>query len=533
MAIYRCGLCSHDYDESAEGVPFADLSDDWTCPVCGSEGDVFSPVSKSAAAETTPGGSDTTLQVYRCGLCSHEYDEAVEAVRFEELPGDWVCPLCGSPKSEFSPVEGRETAVEATPVAAATAGEVSSEYLAEWHRPADEVETHMADIHQMATTGHEVIEPMRTRVPSFSWNEILIKGAQLSRLPLNRSQPVSTRTVLGPSAAHPLVVETPLLITHMSYGALSREAKIALARGSAVVHAGMCSGEGGILPESIDGAHAYIFEYVPNKYSVTDEYLQRVDAVEIKFGQSAKPGMGGHLPGNKVTEEIARIRGFRQGVDIISPSHFPDIRDATSLRRVVDELRTRTEGKPVGVKFAAGDIEGDLAVALEAGIDFITIDGRAGATGAAPKFVKLATSVPTIFALSRARRFLDANGAGHVSLIITGGFRISADFAKALALGADAIALGSAAMMALGCQQYRICNTGRCPVGIATQDPALRARFDIDKSAARVANFLRVSTEELQDFARLTGHERVKDLCVTDLCTTNSEISGHTPVEHV
>jgi glutamate synthase domain-containing protein 2 len=174
-----------------------------------------------------------------------------------------------------------------------------------------------------------------------------------------------------------------------------------------------------------------------------------------------------------------------------------------------------------------------MEVALYAEPDFITIDGRAGATGAAPKFVKGSASVPTLFALHRARRFLDEKGASHISLMITGGLRISPDFAKALALGADAVAIGTSALMACGCQQYRMCGTGKCPMGITTQDPELRARFDIEKSTKRLENFLRVSTEELKDFSRLTGNDDVHKLSTRDLCTTNSEISNHTDIEHV
>jgi glutamate synthase domain-containing protein 2 len=227
------------------------------------------------------------------------------------------------------------------------------------------------------------------------------------------------------------------------------------------------------------------------------------------------------------------IRGSREGQDITSPSRFPDIRTREDLKRTVDSLRHRTGGKPVGIKLAAGQIEADMEIALFAGVDFITMDGRAGGTGAAPKVVKGAASVPTLFALARARRFLDARGADTVSLIITGGLRVSSDFAKALAMGADAVALGTALMMAMGCQQYRVCDTGKCPVGIATQDPALRARLNVETSAARVANFFQVSTEELRDFARLTGNHDLHDLAPADLCTTNSEISNHAGVEHV
>ncbi|MCP4118431.1 MAG: glutamate synthase [Desulfobacteraceae bacterium] len=530
MKAWQCGLCSHLFDEANEPVRWDDLSRDWVCPVCGSPRTSFIAVKDLKPPVPLPGEPDELAPaVYECGLCSHRYDEAKEGVPWEALPDDWTCPVCGSGKESFT----RVSAPSRAPVPPPVLPTVGEEYLAEWRRGEDDLETHMADIHRTAITGRSIIEPMRTRVPAFSWNEILIKGAQLARLPLNKCQPVSTRTVIGPGAAVPLEIDTPVIVTHMSFGALSREAKLALARGSARARTAMGSGEGGILPESLAASHKYIFEYVPNKYSVTDEYLARVDAVEIKIGQSAKPGMGGHLPGHKVTREIAMIRGFREGRDIISPSRFPDIRTREDLKRTVESLRERTFGKPVGIKLAAGHIEDDMDFALFAGVDFITMDGRAGGTGAAPKVVKGAASVPSIFALARARRVLDARGADHVSLIITGGLRVSSDFAKALAMGADAVAVGTALMMAVGCQQYRVCDTGKCPVGIATQDPALRARLNVGTSAARVANFFKVSTEELRDFARLSGNNDVHDLSPADLCTTNSEISNHAGIEHV
>lgn len=470
------------------------------------------------------------MAAWKCTFCSYVYDDENKGTRkWDNLPAEWVCPVCGSGKDSFTLVAPALPAAATTP-ALTTVGE---DYLAEWRRPTDDFETHMADIHRIAVTGHSVVEPMRTHMSTISWDEILIKGAQLAKLPLNNSQPVSTQTIIGPGAAVPLVIESPIMVAHMSFGALSREAKLALAKGSAQVKTAMCSGEGGILPESLTAAHKYIFEYVPNKYSVTDEYLRQVDAVEIKIGQSAKPGMGGHLPGHKVTREIAAIRGSREGQDIISPAHFPDIRSPDDLKKTVDHLREKTGGKPVGIKLAAGHLEDDISIALYAGVDFITIDGRAGGTGAALKVVKNTASVPTIFALARARRVLDANGADHVSLIITGGLRVSSDFIKALAMGADALAVGTAAMMALGCQQYRICNTDKCPVGIATQDPILRARLDVERSAKRVANFFETSTQELKEFARLTGNDNIHKLTPADLCTTNSEISNHAGIEHV
>lgn len=533
MAAWQCGLCSYTYDEAGESSNWGDLPSDWVCPICGSPRSAFLEVkpSEDAPATSLPQAEEPQFGKYQCNLCSHVYDEAGEGIRWQDLPHDWVCPVCGSGKEAFILVgvdSGEPNAPGKQTVAA-----LDEEYLSEWRRPVDEFESHMADIHRIAITGGSVIEPMRTRVPSFSWDEILVRGAQLAKLPLNKSQPVSAGTVIGPGAAIPLVIESPVIVTHMSFGALSREAKLALATGSARVKTAMCSGEGGVLPECLDAAYKYIFEYVPNKYSTTDEVFQNAAAVEIKIGQSAKPGMGGHLPGHKVTREIAAIRGFREGQDIISPSHFPDILTKDHLKATVAELRERSNGKPIGIKLAAGHLEEDIDVALYAGADFITVDGRAGGTGAAPKVVKNAASVPTIFALLKARAVLDDRGADSVSLIITGGLRTSSDFAKALAMGADAIAIGTAAMMAVGCQQYRICDTGKCPVGIATQDPALRARLDVEKSATRVANFFEVSTDELKEFARLTGNDDVHGLCLADLCTTNSEISNHSGIEHV
>lgn len=396
-----------------------------------------------------------------------------------------------------------------------------------------EAEPYFADIQEMARSKRSMHEPMRTKEPVISWDDILIKGAQLARIPLNHDEPVNTQTIIGPKAAKPLVIETPIYISHMSFGALSKEAKTALAKGSAALKTLICSGEGGILPEEFDAAYRYIFEYVPHKYSVTEENLRKVDAIEIKIGQSAKPGLGGHLPGEKVTSEIARIRGFKEGEDIISPSHFDDIRDRKDLKSRVDWLRKTSGGKPIGIKLAAGDIEADLEIAVYAEPDFITIDGRAGATGSAPKFVKASTSIPTLFAIYRARKYLDENAAADISLTITGGLRISSDFAKALALGANAVAISTAALIAIGCQQYRVCNTGKCPIGIATQVPELRRRLDIEQAAEQLENFLRISTEELKDFARLTGNDDVHKLSIQNLCTTNSEISAHTEIKHV
>ena len=383
----------------------------------------------------------------------------------------------------------------------------------------------------MAVTGKSISAAMGTLLPMPGWDDILILGAQLDPMPLNEDAEVRTTTVIGPHAARPLVLENPVYISHMSFGALSREAKVSLARGSAMAHSAMCSGEGGILPEEMQAADKYIFEYVGNLYSVTPENLRNADAIEIKIGQGTKPGMGGHLPGEKVTAEISRIRNKPMGKDVIAPSRFPGIETKEDMKALVSQLRMASEGRPIGIKIAAGHIERDLAFCAYAEPDFITIDGRGGATGSSPMLLRDSASVPTIYALHRARKYLDSIGSD-ISLIITGGLRVSSDFAKAIAMGADAIAVASAPLIAMACQQYRICGTGMCPMGIATQDEELRRRLNQDAAAARVANFLNVSLEELKMFARITGHADLHDLSVEDLCTVSREISEFTDIPH-
>ena len=456
---------------------------------------------------------------YRCSVCGYIYDEAKEGVPFSELK---ECPVCHQPADKFTLYE--ENHGEESP----EKKELKLDYPKEFIRH-DESCRYMKEIHEMAVTG--ISAAMGTTMPMPSWDEILILGAQLDPMPLDEHAPVNTTTVIGKHAKKPLILENPVYISHMSFGALSKEAKIALAKGSAMAHSAMCSGEGGILPEEMEAADKYIFEYVGNLYSVTPENLRNADAIEIKIGQGTKPGMGGHLPGEKVTREISEVRNKPMGKDIIAPSRFPGIETKEDLKNLISQLRYASEGRPIGVKIAAGRIERDLAFCVYAKPDFITIDGRGGATGSSPKLLRDASSVPTVYALHRARKYLDSINSD-ISLIITGGLRVSSDFAKAIAMGADAVAIASAALMAMACQQYKICGTGMCPMGIATQDEDLRARLHIDAAAARVANFLNVSLEELKMFARITGHENLHDLSAEDLCTISREISEFTNIAH-
>ncbi|HCP7104151.1 TPA: alpha-hydroxy-acid oxidizing protein, partial [Clostridioides difficile] len=479
------------------------------------------------------------MSIYKCSVCGYIYDESKNDKTWDELSEDWECPVCTKGRSYFGKIstvyyeEDEKIAEDIVEDESKlnTEKEGDLNYLSTYLRRDDEVEKHMDIIHEMAVTGKSIIEPMRTKLPVISWDDILIMGAQLNPLPLNEHDEVNTTTIIGKKAKKPMIIENPVYISHMSFGALSKELKIALAKGAAQNKTAMCSGEGGILPEEKEASYKYIFEYVPNKYSVTEENLKNSDAIEIKIGQGTKPGMGGHLPGEKVTEEIAKVRNKPVGQDVISPSCFEEIQSKEDLKKLVDELREVSEGRPIGVKISAGHIEKDMEFIAYAKPDFVTIDGRGGATGASPKLLKDATSIPTIFALYRARKYIDTHGLD-IDLVITGGLRISTDFAKAIAMGADAVAIASSALMAAACQQYRICGSGKCPVGVATQDEELRKRLHIENSANRVANFLNVSLEELKTFARISGHKDIHDLSVDDLYTVNSEISNYTNIQH-
>ncbi len=462
------------------------------------------------------------MMIYKCSICGYVFDEEKEGKTFSQLT---ECPICKQPPEKFE----LQPEPEKKPVFAKTEN-MDLSYPKET-RKTDSDYRYMKEIHEMAVTGKSAIEAMGTRKKMPNWDDVLVLGAQLNPMPLEEHAPVSLKTVIGKHAKKPMVLDMPVYISHMSFGALSRETKIALAKGSAVAGTAMCSGEGGILPEEKEAAYKYIFEYVPNLYSVTEENLKTSDAIEIKIGQGTKPGMGGHLPGEKVTPEIAKIRNKPLGKDVISPSKFPGINSAEDLKKLVSDLRVLSEGRPIGIKIAAGRIEKDLEFCVYAEPDFITIDGRGGATGASPAIIRDSTSVPTIYALYRARKYLDSVGSD-IDLVITGGLRVSSDFAKAIAMGADAVAIASAAMVAAACQQYRICGTGMCPVGVATQDEKLRERLHIDTAAKRVENYLKCSAEELRTFARITGNEDIHSLSTEDLCTISREISEHTNIPH-
>ena len=392
---------------------------------------------------------------------------------------------------------------------------------------------HLAE-HGLSEVGHHgrvnAMGVPRDELPR--WEQIQLLTAQLHKVPLLDEDSVATEVVIGPNANKPLVLERPLFVSDMSYGALSEEAKVTLAMGAELAGTGICSGEGGMLPEEQGANSRYLYELASARFGYSMDKIQKCQAFHFKCGQGAKTGTGGHLPGDKVKGRIAEVRGLKEGEAAISPPRFPDWENIDGYRRFAGEVREATGGIPIGVKLSAQHIERDIEAALQIGVDYIILDGRGGGTGAAPLIFRDNISVPTIPALARARRYLDNKGRNDVSLVITGGLRLPADFIKALALGADAIAVSNSAIQAIGCLGMRACHTNNCPVGIATQKPHLRKRLKIEKGAQQLNNFFRASTELMQVMARACGHDHLNKFCIDDLTTWEREMAHLTGIAY-
>jgi glutamate synthase domain-containing protein 2 len=362
------------------------------------------------------------------------------------------------------------------------------------------------------------------------WDDLQVMVAQMAKKPLLEDQAVATELVIGPQAKKPLTLKIPLFVSDMSFGALSEEAKVSLATGAELAGTGICSGEGGMLAEEQAANSRYFYELASAEFGYDESKLKNVQAFHFKGGQGAKTGTGGHLPGNKNIGKIAEVRGIEAGTSAISPPTFKELHTAEDFKRFADRVREVTGGIPIGFKLSANHIEEDIQFALDASADYIILDGRGGGTGAAPEMFRDHISVPTIPALARARRYLDQQGAsGRVTLIITGGLRVPMDFVKALALGADGVAVSNSAMQAIGCVAARMCNTNNCPAGIATQKQDLRQRLNVTKSATQLKNFFEASTELMQVMARACGHHSFSEFNQNDLATWHkdmAELSG-------
>ena len=392
---------------------------------------------------------------------------------------------------------------------------------------------HLAE-HGLSKLGHHgrvaAMGVPRDELPR--WDDIQILTAQLYKVPLLDDASVGTRVVIGPNAAKPLELDIPLLVSDMSFGALSEEAKVALAKGAELAGTGICSGEGGMLPEEQGSNSRYFYELASARFGYSMDKVQKCQAFHFKCGQGAKTGTGGHLPGDKVRGKISEVRGLADGEAAISPPRFPDWEKVDQYRNFAEEVREATGGIPIGVKLSAQHIERDLEAALEIGVDYVILDGRGGGTGAAPLLFRDNISVPTIPALALARRFLDQKERSDVTLVITGGLRLPADFVKALALGADAIAVSNSALQAIGCLGMRACHTNNCPVGIATQKPHLRRRLKIEKGAEQLSNFFRASTELMKVLARACGHDHLGEFSADDLTTWKREMAHLTGIRY-
>ena len=400
-------------------------------------------------------------------------------------------------------------------------------------------EPHVKFIRKLASdglskTGHHgpsaAMGVSRNSLPK--WEDIQFVVGQLHKRPLLDDAPVATDLVIGPGAAKPLALDIPLFVSDMSFGALSEEAKVALSKGAELAGTGICSGEGGMLPEEQASNSRYFYELASARFGFSWDKVRKTQAFHFKGGQGAKTGTGGHLPGEKVKGKIAEVRELPEGQPAISPATFPDWTSLDDYRDFAAEVREKTGGIPVGFKLSAQHIEKDIDAALEVGVDYIILDGRGGGTGAAPLIFRDNISLPTIPALARARRHLDRNNAGEVTLIITGGLRHPADFAKAMALGADGVAVSNAAIQAIGCLGMRACHTNNCPVGIATQKPHLRQRLPVDIAAERLARFFSAAVELMTVLARAAGHTRLQDFSPQDLTTFKTDMAELTGIAY-
>jgi len=443
----------------------------------------------------------------------------------EEDGEAWLCQCKGTANAPFCDGTHKKLTVGAEVEPAADADAMPS-------AEATPEEPHVAFIHELAKNGLKNVGhhgPMvamgvpRDELPK--WDDIQLLAAQFGRKPKMEDAPVATKLVIGPNAKRPLQLEIPLFVSDMSFGALSEEAKVSLAAGAELAGTGICSGEGGMLPEEQAANSRYFYELASARFGFREELLTKVQAFHFKGGQGAKTGTGGHLPGTKNIGKISEVRGIPAGEPAVSPPTFDDMTTPEDFKACADRVREVSGGIPIGFKLSANHIEADIDFALAASADYIILDGRGGGTGAAPAIFRDHISVPTIPALARARRHLDGLGRGDVTLIITGGLRTPTDFVKAMALGADGVAVSNSAMQAIGCVGARMCNTNNCPAGIATQKPELRAKLKVEAASAQLARFFGASVELMQVLARACGHDSLSGFCADDITAWKRDVA--------
>ena len=395
----------------------------------------------------------------------------------------------------------------------------------------EEFYSKMAEINNVADKGVSMLCSMGSlkKMP-FSLDDLHFVPAQVFKIPLNINEDVSIKVVIGPEAKRPLKISSPIIFSGMSYGAVSRNVRLVLAKVASKLDLGLNSGEDIVLPEELDIASKnLIVQYSTGGLKISEAVLKKVSAVEIRFGQGAYPGWESILPAKKVPPEVAKLLELKEGEDQHTPAHHADITNEDELKEKIRWLKEVTGGIPIGAKIGCGNVENDVEILANRGIDFISLDGFGGGTGATEFFVRENVGVPIIVALPRADRHLKKIGArGKISLIAGGGLRTSADFAKCLALGADAVAIGTSALIAINCQQYRLCHTGQCPTGVTTNDPILVQRLDVDEGVRKLTNFIKVSNMEIANLLRIVGKNDIKKLRLEDLVALKKELSEAT-----
>ncbi|MDA1314071.1 MAG: FMN-binding glutamate synthase family protein [Acidobacteria bacterium] len=378
-----------------------------------------------------------------------------------------------------------------------------------------------------------------------TFDDLTFLPCSLTRIPLEGyREKCSTKTVLGTRFAEkPIELDIPIMITGMSWGALSYNAKVALAKGASEIGSSNTTGDGGMLAAEREHSKTLIYEVLPSRYGINVHHMQMSDGIELTIGQGAKPGTGGLLLETKVSDAISKQRELPVGVDQRSPARHPDMLGPDDMVIKIEELREATNWQvPIFVKLGASRVYDDVKLAAKAGADVVVVDGMEGGTGASPAIFQDHTGIPTLAAVCEARAALEDMGLyGKVQLIIAGGIRDGVDAAKAMALGADAIYIGTAALIALNCNRplyvddyHKLgtephfchhCHTGQCPVGVTTQDPELMKRLPIDEAAERVTNLLRAMTLEIQMLARSCGKSDVHHLEPEDMAALTPEAS--------
>ncbi len=392
----------------------------------------------------------------------------------------------------------------------------------------------ISEIKHKAETGKHRIRGCGSTKKYPSFDDLLVLPSQLSRLSIDTyREDCRTQTVLGSRfAKNPLVIETPIMISGMSYGALSKEAKTALAKSTGIVGTSINNGEGGLLPEERDNSYKQVIQITPSRMGFSLKNIEAADALEIICGIGAKPGLSGHLMGNKITKEIAEFRQLPEGIDLHSHPRHGDIFGADDMVLKIQELRDVTDWQiPIFVKIAAGRVKEDVKIAAKTGADGIVVDGSEGGTGAAPVVATAHLGIPTLPALVQAVRALEEMGLKEeISLVVSGGIRDGSDVVKALALGADAVAIGTGAMVAMGCVVCLRCHEGKCAFGIGTQDPERRKKLNIDDAAQKVANYIQGMTYEAVLIAKAAGKTALANMEREDLRSMTLESCAMTGI---